>query len=282
MLSGFTIDPAHAKDLDDALWIKNNKLYIVISNVAKTIKLNSELDLYAKSKVISKYYSETEIDPMLPPDLSENYLSLLPDQKRSVVAFEINIEKNDVISFKLHPDKQFISSNKLSYQDIPIILKNKNHPLHQQLQQLSEIAEKLYDTRATNLWHTSNYFADEDLIVYYKNDIDNSIGHLIVQELMILANTFVSNYIASYDVPILFRVQKNINSKAHYEAIPGYHCGLDLDIYTHYTSPIRRYTDLVNQRQIDSFIRYGTLRLVYSLDQIKELADYINKKLGLI
>ena len=129
---------------------------------------------------------------------------------------------------------------------------------------------------------------------------------------MILANAELARYAAHHNIPVLFRnhtakphapnrmevasqlelalkhpigggievIRERMNmtlNKADYGATLLGHYGLNLPAYLHATSPIRRYADLVNQRQ---FVRHSKGKtLTYTHEEIQAIADHINAKI---
>lgn len=134
----------------------------------------------------------------------------------------------------------------------------------------------------------------------------NAAAYVIVQELMIAANAAVAQYAIDAQLPILFRnhlrnpvapadvdrladlaavlstvtttaelaaLQGQLNtaiSKATYGATVRGHIGLQVPAYTHATSPLRRYADLVTQRQLLAYLD-GT-QLPYTAEQLATIA----------
>ncbi len=87
----FTIDPATAKDLDDAVSVKVNEdgtydIGVHIADVSHFVKPNTALDRDARKRATSVYLVQRSV-PMLPPSLSEQLCSLLPGEER--LAFSV-------------------------------------------------------------------------------------------------------------------------------------------------------------------------------------------------
>lgn len=135
----------------------------------------------------------------------------------------------------------------------------------------------------------------------------NAAAYVIVQELMIAANAAVAQYAIDAELPILFRnhlrnpvapadvdrladlaaalstvtttaelaaLQGQLNtaiSKATYGATVRGHIGLQVPAYTHATSPLRRYADLVTQRQLLAHL--DGIQLPYTAEQLATIAD---------
>jgi len=102
---------------------------------------------------------------------------------------------------------------------------------------------------------------------------------MMVAEMMILYNWLAARFCRDNNVPTLFRAQKEPTERLSLEgtdyiyyvfmqrkklfplvidAEPGPHSGLGLDAYTNLSSPIRRYFDLVCQRQLKHFLVHGS------------------------
>ncbi len=82
---------------------------------------------------------------------------------------------------------------------------------------------------------------------------------LIVAEAMILANTTWGQWMASLGVPAIYRSQASLSPgikvRMGTKALP--HAGIGVPSYAWSTSPLRRYTDLVNQWQLIACVRHG-------------------------
>ena len=82
---------------------------------------------------------------------------------------------------------------------------------------------------------------------------------LMVAEAMILANSTWGQWMASVGVPGIYRSQASmapgVKVRMGTKALP--HAGIGVPSYAWSTSPLRRYTDLVNQWQIIACARHG-------------------------
>jgi exoribonuclease-2 len=105
----------------------------------------------------------------------------------------------------------------------------------------------------------------------------SSASRFIVSEMMILANGLSADYASVNALPVIYRTQEprdaiGVDETPVVEALaferlrktfkrsrlsltPGLHSGLGLSAYTQASSPIRRYADLVTQRQFTSMLR---------------------------
>jgi len=85
-----------------------------------------------------------------------------------------------------------------------------------------------------------------------------SILDTIVAEWMIFCNSRAGHLLSEHGLPGLFRTQKGWGPlRTRMQTTPGPHEGLGLDYYAWSTSPLRRYTDLVNQWQLIALAKHG-------------------------
>ncbi len=96
----------------------------------------------------------------------------------------------------------------------------------------------------------------------------------VVSELMIFVNSEWGKLLADNGVAAIYRVQQNMKTRMTTDALP--HEGLGVAQYAWSSSPLRRYVDLVNQRQLIAFLRSETppfqKRSRDSLSQLNEIA----------
>ena len=314
IVKGVTIDSAYSKDLDDAIWaVKTDQGYrvdISVSDVSESLIKDSPTDLEAKAKVETLYYRDFN-KPMLPMRLSEQKLSLLPNEKRKTITVTIDLDETCEILKLDISETVLISEAKLSHKRTDDELRNDKEPLHPLISLFQEIANKLYNSRrakgACAFYDVfSHVYADEEgNLRKYEGDFFHS--QMIVQEFMILANEEIASWLALQNRPALYRnhkaristpdrqdVLRQVNDalvhpeylaslsarmnlwfeKAEYGTIVKGHYGLNLPAYTHFSSPIRRYADLVNHRIIKAAIHKAASP--YSHEELDELAKHIN------
>ena len=122
----------------------------------------------------------------------------------------------------------------------------------------------------------------EDVRVDIVNGLPVNRAHLVVGELMVLANSMLAAWARERGIPLLYRTQDvavprefagvwtepheisrvvRVLPAASLEGMPRRHAGLGLAAYATLSSPIRRYVDLLNQGQVISFLREGSPRL---------------------
>ena len=96
----------------------------------------------------------------------------------------------------------------------------------------------------------------------------------VVSELMIFVNSEWGKLLADNGVAAIYRAQQNAKTRMTTDALP--HEGLGVAQYAWSSSPLRRYVDLVNQRQLIAFVRGETppyqKRIRDSLSRLNEVA----------
>ena len=294
-ITTFTIDPNGARDLDDAISViefdNKFKVYINIADVSYFVKPNTSIDKEALKRSFSVYLPTTVIR-MLPPELSENLCSLLPNTAKYAVTTEVDIsKKGKILNWKIY--KSIIESKyKFTYEEVyDIITNNKDHFLKNDLIKLKTVSDLI---RKNRLRLPNKTYDDSLNIKLFYNDF----SHSMIEELMILNNIlaakelskrgihYPSRYHPEPDLEMtsnnLFLLEKinnvemnnvNVNtiqnvidntdnkiinlylirtilSKATYDHKKKGHWALDLKFYSHFTSPIRRYPDLITHRLI--------------------------------
>ncbi|WP_069789473.1 RNB domain-containing ribonuclease [Cyanobacterium sp. IPPAS B-1200] len=287
---GITIDDATTVDRDDAIWmieLDNGQfeLQVSITDVGALITKDSPIDKEALKRVVTLYHTKPPT-PMLPINISTNLGSLEEDEERLAITFFFTIDnKGNIVSFEIK-ETIFKNLRAFSYEEVENILNNPTPENHDQLLvKIQTIAQILASKRKGKSGIlTKDGYIDEDgnLIA------DNVNTHQLIAEVMILTNTTIANLLAQQKIPALFRTQdvgikdlnKAIKEMGHclvpaiYSPCPLQHVGLALDTYCHFTSPLRRFVDLVNHRIIKALIR--GVSSPYHRNELQSIADYIN------
>jgi len=300
------IDDASTRDMDDAVSLEQNQdgysLGIHISDVSSAIKEGSRLDLEALSRGTSLYLTDLTIN-MFPPEISENKLSLKSGQVRAALSFIFQVNpRYEITETKIVPSLIRVSKQ-LSYPEVDALLEGKDHKFNV----LYNITSELEASRVKNGGFKVN---KRDAAVAIEADgklklveIDeNAPGRSLIAELMVLANTAFAQYASEHKFPIIYRGQTDPDpsrvdfskipegpafdyavrtglQKSYTSFTPVSHATLGLKAYTQATSPIRRYLDLCNQRQMLHFIRSG--KPLYSVQQLQKLVRQVEEPLRL-
>ena len=317
MLIGITIDDVTTRDMDDAIWVEITEnggwhVVVMVADVAKVVPTHSELDRLAMSRVETRYYANGN-SPMLPRRLADEKLSLWPGESKYVLVVDITLGMDLSILETRLSRTAMTSKARLAFSDIPRILSDREHPQHALIKLASQLANDLLTQRRNrgalvfyDLWR--GLVTNEEGSLRQLKRREDTIGYVIIQELMILANMALAEYAVKNDIPILFRnhtarsatperedllkllesmaviPEANIATirhtsymmlnRAEYGPVILGHFGLNLGAYTHFTSPIRRYADLVNHQQIRAYIQNEPLP--HSKEEIWAIASHVN------
>jgi len=342
----FTIDPADAKDFDDAISFQqlpngHYEIGVHIADVTHFVQPDSPLDKEAFERGTSVYLVDRVI-PMLPERLSNDLCSLRPHEDRLVFSaiFEMDEQANVIQEWFgkgiIHSDRRF------SYEEAQEILENKQGEFSQELLTLNKLAYILRDRKfkhgAISFETTEVKFnLDEHgkpLGVYVKERKD---AHRLIEDFMLLANRRVAEFIGKqgkgnnkktfvyrvHDVPkeesmtafaqfaarfgyklntksdretarslnaLMERVEgtKEQNvlttlairsmAKAIYTTKKTSHYGLAFDYYTHFTSPIRRYPDVMVHRLLEHYLEGGKSVNAEAYEKLCEHSSQMEKK----
>ncbi|MEV0649979.1 RNB domain-containing ribonuclease [Phytomonospora sp. NPDC050363] len=311
---GVMIDGPETADRDDAVWVARDgagwSLTVHIADVAAVVPLGGAVDAGARRMITTRYLPEGGHVPMIGAGEARATLreGVAQPTLRVTVAFDADGEAvaSDVARGVLSEGAA------RTYPQAAAALRDPDDPLHTMLTHAHELSRVLLSRRraagALAFYDLLQGFAttEEGNLVRLGGALRNA-GYMIVQELMIAANEAVALWVAEHDVPILFRnhrasavapsrdelledlssfaaetgnrvlVEKRLAMlmrPATYAPTVTGHYALNLPAYTHATSPLRRYPDLVTQRML--FAAADGAPPPYSLDQLTEMAEGIN------
>ncbi len=293
-LNIITIDGKLTRDFDDALSIeKKDNSYILgihISDVGHFIKKKGGLDEEAKIRVSSIYMPDDKIS-MFPPELSEEICSLKKDEIRPAISAMITLDNK----FEMKEYKIIASIVKVSrqstYEEVALAA-DKDESISLLYKAAKAFRQKRFDNNAVQITlpEIDVKFSEDNEIIIEKIDKE-SVSKILVSELMIMANFIMGKFLQEHNTSAIFRAQPQPQKRLYkgdegtlyqnwiqrkYIARfvlsdkPEQHSGLGLDLYTTATSPIRKYFDLITQRQIKSILG---LEIPYSSEEISEIIN---------
>ena len=305
-----TIDDASTTDMDDAISVQfredgSYQIGVHITDVSTLIPAYSALDEEARNRGASLYFPEAKY-PMLPPILSENLGSLIPHENRLAVSLLWDVGSDGAMETPTWTLSVIRCCEKLSYDEADEILDDATHPRHAILSALFDAAESLLIQRVEagaiavdQIDRRVNISTDGTVNIKIKKR--DSKADLLVSELMVKANVEAAKLCVEQNAPAIFRVQDapdlsdiepTESEQLHrYQTLtrmraaaislqPGLHGGLGVEPYCQTTSPLRRFIDLVSQRQLVAII--DNRSLPYSVDDLTTLCPYIEERLRLI
>ena len=322
----FTIDPADAKDFDDALSFRvlengNFEVGVHIADVTHYVREGSLVEQEARERATSVYLVDRTI-PMLPERLSNGLCSLRPNEEKLCFSaiFEMDAEARVVGSW--FGRTVILSDRRYTYEEAQRIIEGEEGDFREEILKLNELARKM---RARRFEDGSIAFEREEakfhldesgkpLGVYFKVQKE---ANQLIEEFMLLANRSVSEFIGAkkgkngkaktfvyrvHEKPdaeklarfanfilrfgyyfdarkgkavaqqmnalmgeIKGKSEENVVSilavrtmqKAYYSTQNIGHYGLAFPYYSHFTSPIRRYPDMMLHRLLAHYLEGG-------------------------
>jgi exoribonuclease-2 len=300
-LSIFTIDGPYTKDFDDALSLEpiegGYRLGVHVTDLTPFIKVGGHLDREAYHRASSIYLPVTHI-PMFPPSLSNNALSLVKGFKRFALSLFVHFDRDwNLIDFHFTPTIVRVEKQ-LTYDQVNAGYKEE--PIFSTLYQLCQaLRQKRVDNGAMLIPLPEIHFEFDNNSGIYPTLIEqNTPSKIIVSECMILYNWLTAKFASERGLPILYRSQEPSQERLqidkdkyiyyvfqqrrklrplYIDTIPHPHSSLGVDIYTNATSPLRRYMDVLVQRQIHSAILQKSPE--YEEMRLKELNMVIQQAL---
>ncbi len=337
-----TIDPADAKDFDDALSLRPLEagwweLGVHIADVSHFVQPLSALDKEAYRRATSVYLPDRVL-PMLPEVLSNQLCSLRPDEDKYAFSaiFEIN-KKGSVRSYWLGRTVMR-SRRRFTYEEVQEMIEGAAGDYRDELMLLNEIAQQLRKMRFKK--GAINFSSQE--VRFKLDEAGKPVGimvkeskeaHQLIEEFMLLANRTVAGHVAQLEakgkpIPFPYRVHDrpdeakleqfaafasrygyrlNINSpeqiaksfnemlaevqgkpeqhvleslgirtmaKAAYTTENIGHYGLGFQDYCHFTSPIRRYPDVLVHRVLQEVLD----KEVHPVKNMEQLCRYCSEQ----
>jgi len=288
-----TIDSMATSDFDDALSIEKTdtgfQLGIHITDVAAYLDPGTPLDECAKERGTSIYMPDERI-AMLPSEISDKLCSLRAGEEKLALSLLVDLDSSlQVGAYRFVPSVIRVK-RRLTYSEVNLLQDRDEH-----IHVLAQIARQLMQQRLDAGAIPQPPFEiavsiEPDGNVSIKKIERDSISRIIVSESMILANRLAAEFLGLIEVPAFFRSQgppkeriegdlcndlfcifkqrrqlQPLNLQTRVAA----HSCLGVPAYTNMTSPLRRYMDLVTQRQIMSALSGESL--VYSEDQLREM-----------
>ena len=329
-LATFTVDPATARDFDDAVSAEPEgdgvRLWIHIADVAAHVRPGGGLDSEALRRGTSTYVPGS-VEPMLPEVLSDDACSLNPGIDRLAVTAEIVLDAEGRPGSTSFYRSRIRSDARLSYDQLDAVFAGRSTPPSDVAAPLAlarAAAATLADRRPVGSLEIESFepeFSfDPDGAVTGARSVPQTEAHKLIEHLMILANERVAELLERRRVPTLYRVHEPPEpqrtsilveqlasldlptpplperlsareagalvgeisrivareaarrghgrdaytslvlrslKQAYYSHRNLGHAGLGSPAYVHFTSPIRRYPDLVAHRALLSAIGAG-------------------------
>ena len=274
----FSIDDADTREVDDALGITQDGddwlVTVAVSDPAALIHTDDALDREAMRRGTTVYLPTQNV-LMIPPRISCDLCSLNAGEVRSAILIQVRLDRQGNLRDSRIGREAVHVRRRLHYEDADRILQDGGDDDAETLRRFDALAQVLRAGREAEGaigFNRPEYKiqVDGDQIQVKMIERD-SPSRALVAEMMILANHVAARYAQRHEVPIIYRTQdppeqpitsdmcrdtlgfqkvRKLLKPSALSLHPGQHSGLGLSLYTQFTSPLRRFADLVMQRQL--------------------------------
>ncbi len=313
-----TIDPADARDFDDAISLRrlengDTELAVHIADVSYYVRPGSALDAEAKLRGNSTYLPDRVL-PMLPPLLCDDLCSLRAGEDRLTRLCVLQFTRDGEVRRVRFANSLICSRARLSYEQALAVLEKRGSSGSDEVDAMLQLGHELASTlRQRRLQRGSLDLNIPEIRILTDADgrpVDvltesSDDAHRMIEEFMLAANQAVAHELNAALVPTIYRVHEepdpgrlqefaltaksygirvgSLNSRAELtrvvEQIKEHrdeqllttallkammraryatralgHFGLAMGDYCHFTSPIRRYADLIVHRGFDKLV----------------------------
>jgi ribonuclease R len=334
-----TIDPASARDHDDAVYVERRgagsaQLWVAIADVSHYVPEDSPIDREALRRGNSVYFPDRAI-PMLPERLSGDVCSLRPDVERAVLVVELTVDRHGRVTKRSAYPGLIRSRARLDYAQAARVMEGADprHPQADSLCALAEVAARLGARRRAagsidfELPEARVVLDDQGRVT----DVcraERTQAHRAVEEAMLAANRAVAEWLVAAEIPAIHRAHDPpaaADAESLWELLGGFgllegapgseihprdiaralarvadhparqfvhaavlrcmrqaryttesrgHFALAFDHYVHFTSPIRRYADLVTHRSFAALL--ASEKVALSRAAVQQIAGRVS------
>jgi len=290
-VTAYSVDDISTTEIDDALSVtvlEDGWLCVGIHVAAPALGVtrDSELDQWARTRLSTVYIPGEKI-PMQPDAVIDHY-SLTAGNAVPALSLYVQAhpDTGEIRHFETRVERLSVTNN----------LRHNELDAHMTVQALEDPTQDLpYDTWVRPLWHLSKALSakrDErrgkpesnqrvDYNFYLDGPADDPQTPVrieprmrdapldrIVAEYMILANRLWAEQLANHQITGIFRSQQA--GRVRMSTYPGPHEAIGVDHYAWCTSPLRRYVDMVNQRQLIAIAQHGVSAALVAPYQSKD------------
>jgi exoribonuclease-2 len=271
----FSIDDASTTEIDDAFSVTrlangNTRVGIHIAAPALGVPAGGELDEVARARLSTVYFPGGKIT-MLPDALIDRYTLAAGRECPALSLYTELTPGDDVVAIETRVERVRIAENlrhealEPAFNDVTVAQGEIDHPHGAELKRLYQWAVQLERARRGDAPEGEqrpeyHFRVENDRISITRRNRGTPIDKLVA-ELMIYVNSTWGQQLAESGTGAIYRVQGG--GKVRMSTVPSGHAALGVEQCVWSSSPLRRYVDLVNQRQLTAFVRgeapaYGT------------------------
>ncbi len=321
----FTIDPATAKDFDDALSYQelpngHYEIGVHIADVTHYVKEDDVIDLEAQKRGTSVYLVDRTV-PMLPEKLCNDLCSLRPNEDKLTYSVLFEMDAKGKVLNNWIGRSVIRSQQRFTYEEVQTIIEGGSSPYATAIGVLNQLAQHV---RTERFQQGAVDFSTTEVRFQLNNEgvpidvepVPYTESHQLIEEFMLLANRTVAAFVAQArkgekSYPFVYRIhakpkeekldnflriiaklgvpyqgdRERFDGKALARVLTAFkgkaeehfidllairsmekaiystqnigHFGLAFEYYTHFTSPIRRYPDMMVHRILTTVLASG-------------------------
>ena len=230
-ITTFTIDPADAKDFDDALSLKKLdnghwEIGVHIADVTHYLKTKTILDKEAVQRATSVYLVDRCI-PMLPEVLSNFLCSLRPNEEKLCFSAVFELDHESQIQNQWFGKTIINSNRRFTYEEVQTIIETENGEYKDEILVLDKLAKILRLERQKN----GSIFFDKAEVKFNLDKDGNPIGvffktqkdaHKLIEDFMLLANKKVAEFLTNINNKANHKQESTDNTKENPKSISVY------------------------------------------------------------
>lgn len=293
----YSIDDPDTTEVDDALAFRVTEagfqLGIHIADASALLPHDhAVMEGELRERATSVYLPDLKVR-MVPEILSDQVLSLVAGEARLAFSFLVDLDKNGRLISARMASTTVRVTERYDYDRVDALVA-AGDPYWSELARVAEMLKALREEKgALNLPFPRMDVRLEKGVISLVPDERESVAQTIVSEAMIMANRVAADYTAEHGLPAIYRGQKAPDPPVEMRATwqphhlfevrkslarsnqslePCPHAGLGLDRYIQATSPIRRYRDLIHQRQIKHHLQTG--EVLYGPEAMEEILTH--------
>jgi len=297
-LDTFTIDPTNSVDFDDAISVdvSNRIIYVHIVDIAGC-DIIGDGNKKLRERCFTLYMSNEHTEHLLDTTDAAVNLSLIAGVERRTVTVKIILDEEGMVNSYDIYRSTIVVKKRWNYEQVLEAIINKTSP--ESINFLANLSIKRSEDTAYNI-SLPSLRIKSDIISGKPETVvceeTNDISHTLVATAMILANLVVSKHLSEKNIVIPNRFHDSLKgikipdfdstgnelvdsfiivkryARACYSVDKKGHFGLGITDYVHFTSPMRRYADVLVHRLLAG----------YQIDDLEEQVNWINLRSGLV
>ncbi len=296
-LNTFTIDPTASLDFDDAISVDLAQGVVYVHIVDAAAMDLSTIEQKIRERCVTLYLGNDHTEHLLDEEDACYKYSLIEGQERQVITVKVKLLYGEVETFEIYRSTIIVKS-RWNYEEVKNVLENDCAP--PEIKMLADLAairscDVAYNIALPSVRPLVSRDGKPNKIIH---DTTNDAAHSVVSVAMILANMVISKQLHGCGVRIPNRFHdvlrgiphghnafpstgnSNVDSfllikryaKALYSCDQWGHFGLRLQEYVHFTSPMRRYADIITHRLLAGYH--------YDDDALDEEVVYLNARVN--